>query len=92
MSDTEVIEPPAKKVAQQPSKGGRRQRNRGKASEAKRIDQFRTKQNAKIVDVPNALSKGRATMDAKYMTVGLDLPDLNPRVVQAAQAAAVPSL
>lgn len=90
MSDTESVAPPAKKSTSMKTSKTNRKRNRGKVSASKRTDAFRTKQNAKLMANPNALTKGRTAMDAKYLTLGLDLPELSPRVVPVPQAAAVP--
>lgn len=90
MSDVES-EIPVKKVSISKEKPRfNRKRNRGKASTANRTDAFRMKQNAKLMSDPNALTKGRTAMDAKYLTLGLDLPDLTPKVAPVPQAAAVP--
>lgn len=62
----------------------------GKQSQQAHQDASRRKLNAKLLSDPSALSKGRAAMDAKWLTVGLDLPDYTPKVAAAARAAGVP--
>lgn len=90
MSDVESVIPAKKPAPSIERPKTFRKRNRGRVSTANRTDAFRTKQNAKLMSDPNALTKGRTAMDAKYLTLGLDLPDLAPKAVPVPQAAAVP--
>lgn len=77
-------------VPAEDSKSSKRKRRSGKQSKQNHQDASRRKMNAKVLSDPTALSKGRAAMDAKWLTVGLDLPDYTPKVAAAARAAGVP--
>lgn len=90
MSDDEFATSAKKPAPATEKPRNHRKRTRGRVSTEKRTDAFRSKQNAKLMADPNALTKGRTAMDAKYLTLGLDLPDLAPKAVPVPQAAAVP--